>query len=486
LLLEVLTTCAIDQSRCSIGRRARRGGFTLLELLVVMSIIALLGSLSIGAFTAARRNYLLESSAAEIATVFRAARNSAILTRSATHVVVDPVRRTVSAFAFETIDEWSFEEPPADGSLFAQETFTVRGATRVEGRTGDALRFRSGGAHVDCGTHEKYSPRDSFSLAAWIRHELVPPVLPSARDARRGSGTATGALIARRGTVLGGREPRAFAIADRERSWGLWLTELRALEVRIGDWRARTDDEIVAPERWVRVTLEYERGAVQVTVDGVPRALTPVATLTATARDASAPNASGAPSGAPAQIPASAAPFRISHPESPFPGAIDEVVLRGTIAPTVYEYPELEHLVSFRRVITFDRDGRLDASRHEGPIDLVLVELPDLALAEKCRAPGPFIVPEISYETWRESRAQALSPGEQPKARAGSRSAARSRSSAATSTKASPFQASSGSEPRVASIPDQRSLEAAEAARLLSIPGVRSRTIEIDRLGVVR
>ncbi|HVR75540.1 MAG TPA: prepilin-type N-terminal cleavage/methylation domain-containing protein, partial [Planctomycetota bacterium] len=51
-------------------------GFTLVELLTVIALVALIGGLGAGAYQVARRNYALLASAGRIQGILRAARNS--------------------------------------------------------------------------------------------------------------------------------------------------------------------------------------------------------------------------------------------------------------------------------------------------------------------------------------------------------------------------------------------------------------------------
>ena len=45
--------------------------------------------------------------------------------------------------------------------------------------------------------------------------------------------------------------------------------------------------------------------------------------------------------------------------------------------PLVYRYAEFEHILGWKKVIRFSHQGRLDRLRHDGPVRIVLVELPD-------------------------------------------------------------------------------------------------------------
>ncbi|MBN1441188.1 MAG: prepilin-type N-terminal cleavage/methylation domain-containing protein [Planctomycetes bacterium] len=368
-----------------------RPGFTILEILVVLSILALLGGLSIGAFQAARRSYLLAASAARIQGILRAARNTSIATSTPSFVVIDPAARLVKAQSYETIGEWSFEgRGAASGGLagFSQDSAVAGSAP---GRVGAGL---APGTYVDCGRSSRFDVRDGLFLEAWVRHEeaVAIPAPPDQGKARR----------VRLEPLREEEEKPARCIAARKGAFSFGMTPWGALEAAIGPYRARTAPGVVPPFRWVFVTVRYDGQSLAVAADGVDRELRPIAR-------GAAPGGGDPSSKLPSEIPLTREPFTISSPESPFPGCIDEVRLRGRIEPLAYEHADFEMILGWKRTIHFDARGHLDPAHHEEGERIVLIEVPDVRSSSTTVSVVDY---SVTYEEWRERFLKKDDPGD--------------------------------------------------------------------------
>ncbi|MBI4603033.1 MAG: prepilin-type N-terminal cleavage/methylation domain-containing protein [Planctomycetes bacterium] len=384
----------------------RARGFTLAELLVVIALIALLGSLSAGAYQVARRNYSLQASAGRIQGVIRAARTSAILTWNASFVVVDPAARTVTAQAYERVGEWSFEDsgggdagsPAAGGaSGIAVRREIASGATPVPGRLGKALSFGGAGAQVDCGSEARFDLRTGILIEAWVRHAISAPVKPSSaeREEAAREGSRRPRLAARK--ALQAAEPAAV-IVRKQGAYGLGMTPEGALEGTVGSFVVRTEDGVVLPDRWVHVLLRFDGRRLELAADGVPRRCTVAG---------APPGPAGSEPSPPPAAPVVPAPLTISAADRPFPGAIDEVRLAGATEPLAYAWAPHEHVLGWKKVIRFDRRGHLDPAHHAGPVRIVLVDLPDDP------AMGPTTSLAVDYSvTFEEWAARFEKPGD--------------------------------------------------------------------------
>lgn len=367
---------------------SRRGssGYTLAELLTVIAIVALLGGLSAGAYQVARRNYGLQGSAGRIQGVVRAARNAAITTGSPSQVIIDPVARRVWTQAHERVGEWSFEgstEGDAPAGLGGPRA-SFAGGGLAPGRVGQGASFRKGG-EVTCGQDPRFDLRTGLIIEAWVRHDNLPPVRDSTKDDR------PQVRKARRGARRAANGGSAAAILKKEGAYGLGMTQQGALEGFIGGYAVRTEDSEVPAGRWVHVVLRYDGLTLSLEVDGVPRESLPLV----------APGgAAGKEEKVPAAAPVTPSQLTISDARAPFPGEIDEVRLSGAAEPVEYTWPPDEHVPGWKKVIHFDRQGRLDAGWHQDPVRILLVELPDAASA----APPTTQVAvdySVTFEEWQ-------------------------------------------------------------------------------------
>lgn len=343
---------------------SREQGFTLIELLVVLAIISLMAGLSASAFLEARRNYGLAASAGEIQSIFRRARNQSIANGTGSFVVVEPMNGSVWAQSFETMGEWSFESDGSeDEGVSGFGGPRVVGGDFIEGRLGRGISFREGKGFMDCGYQASFDLKTGVVLEAWVRHNRRPAL----RQAFKKESTRS-----LRGRSASGAQGlgEAYAIIEKEGSWFLGMTSKGALEGHIGKFQVITEDDVVPAGRWVFVSLRYDGVSLKLSSDGVERGTDVIGSLGKKLGNRAA-------SVVPSTIPRNQNHVMISSKESPFPGDIDEVRLRGRSEKAIYVHPPFEKLIGWKKVIHFDRYGHLDPVFHEKNVRMVLVELSD-------------------------------------------------------------------------------------------------------------
>ena len=196
-------------------------GFTLLELLTVLTIISALLALGIGVYRKAASAHILPAAASQVSSVVRAARNFSLSSGLPSRVFVDSVENCITAFGFELVAHWHFEDVPVvedekTGSLLPVPPETeLFGALRefgavfgevypARGKVGMALEFSNDGAAMVAYNRPRlYSPY-GFSLEAWVR--FWPPPLPtdSVRSAMYCISAFTGSPISSSSALIRG------------------------------------------------------------------------------------------------------------------------------------------------------------------------------------------------------------------------------------------------------------------------------------------
>lgn len=117
-------------------RKRRDAGFTMLESLVVLAIIALVASMSTQLLRPPSAKLRVEAAARGLCATLRAARSRAIATNSDLAVVIDLDRKT---YASPIAGESAF---PSDAAL----TLNVAHSQRIGARSGSIAFFPDGGS----------------------------------------------------------------------------------------------------------------------------------------------------------------------------------------------------------------------------------------------------------------------------------------------------------------------------------------------------
>jgi len=310
-----------------------RRGFTLLELLTVLAILSILMGMGIGVLS--RVNFAKYGAASMVARVLRSARESAIASGLPVAVVCDPETNRIFDLSVRPLGFWHFEDADttATKGAYGLDARLVGARLDLEGRFGSALSCSAPGEYAEVSIGE----RSGWELATGLAVEA--DVFP--------------------------RTVQASTIVQRGRQFRLLLTSDGAAEARVGlsdgpldtakdagEAIATTPPGCVPPNRWSRVGFVYDRLALTVLVDGVPRA-SKVATDF---------------------VRREIAPLTISSKSDSFLGLIDELRV-GAIVPGDGE--ALPKDVAFARAagrvaVRFTGEGMLDPAFHHAAVPVAL------------------------------------------------------------------------------------------------------------------
>jgi prepilin-type N-terminal cleavage/methylation domain-containing protein len=117
------------------GRRTGQLGFTLIELIVVLAVVAIATAFVLPSVGRGSQNLQLRTEAKRVAALLREARLQAVSQHRATHVALDRTRSTVSLTVGEADDPYRTVELPAGLRVTVavggdKLTFSSRGLTR--------------------------------------------------------------------------------------------------------------------------------------------------------------------------------------------------------------------------------------------------------------------------------------------------------------------------------------------------------------------
>ncbi len=326
-------------------RARRRQGFTLVELMAVMVIIALLFGVGAGLF--GRIDVSDRVGRPLVASVLRSAQNWAVSRGAPARVRIDREHGTLRAEGQLVVGTWHFESLPIRGA-FGLDGTQLGGKLVDDGFQGKALSFvgepaRSG---VDIGVRQDpaFDLADGFCVRCALRVE------PEASAAVLDIGAVVGLDVSEQGALS------CWFVTER--------LDAQQQPVRGGRISLRAAAHTLVPRRWAQVELRYDRNLFELLVDGVR-----VASVEEQAR-----------------VWALEGALRISPGQTSFAGAIDSLVVSAVGAASEAELPRNTHFAPDAPAeIFFQPGGGLDRARHpealrirllreEGPESVVTVQ----------------------------------------------------------------------------------------------------------------
>jgi len=344
-----------------------------MELVVVLAILAMVGGLSIGVYQTVATQNVLPTAASQVSSILRAARNFSVSSGLPSRVYVNEEASQVSAFGFELVAAWSFEDleefesgSPVDPGFEVIGAFgepaEIQGEIEVgTGRIGSGLAFLDDGAHLVAPNRPRYDSSRGFSLEAWV---LFWP-----RELESGEGSD------RSGAWSDPRRSEEYAVISRPGSYEFGLLGDGALYAVIGDaddlnssrtYFAATASQAVLGWRWTHIRASFDGIELLLEVDGIARGWAPVG-FEYIAEDDWPPM--------PTEVPPTRDELLISHPSRFFFGEIDEVKVRVALEPRFYELPGGVKFLGDSQLIRFDSRGSLDPIHHANPVVVRIGEL---------------------------------------------------------------------------------------------------------------
>lgn len=157
----------------------RSAGYTLMELLVTLTLAAVLLSFGAGAFLSLGKRTAYQQAMADSAGLVNKVRNASV--RFPAAIVTEPENRVLYGRTEQVLQELHFEPRPGEGD----EVTFANGINGLEvdaslgtleergGRVGGGLRVN--GSAVDCGDYPAYDVLDGISLEIWVRPERLTP-----------------------------------------------------------------------------------------------------------------------------------------------------------------------------------------------------------------------------------------------------------------------------------------------------------------------
>jgi len=388
-----------DPSAIGRVRSTPAAGFTLLELVVVVALIGMLAGLSVGTYRSVARQNLLATAASGVSSTIRAARNSAVSTGLPSRVFLDSERNRVSAFGYELVAAWSFEDlQELEPGAFLESGEVTRGAFREpaeptrrvvagDGRIGRAVGFPEEGGSLVAPGRSRYQSPQGFSVEAWVNFLRRP--------LEEGEGVG--------GAWVDPRRTETYSVLSLTGSWEFGLLGDGSLYGVIGDpedrqaFIAATASAAVLDGRWTHIRASFDGLSLLLEVDGVALPWRPFDFERVDERDWPP---------LPTEVPSGGGDLVISHPARIFVGWIDEVKVRVAREPLVFPLPPEVVLLGDSRVIEFDSRGALDPVRHSSP---QLVRLGELGPRE---AGAPEVAPAGRGTQVDPSTAEAESAGD--------------------------------------------------------------------------
>ena len=334
----------------------RRSAFTLVELLVTLSIVAFLLLAGVGTYWRMSRGFALRAGVSSVESVMRGARAFAVRGRSSAVVVLDPVPQNpydpierIHALGKRTVSCWHFEADQIDGTklkgALGQEGAIAGVASSVPGKIGRALTFDGHSTAITVNSPYLHEIRDGVFVEAYVR--------PDPADA-----LSAGAVLPIVSKSDGTHSTFWLALSYQPTSSQDLFRLHGGVRTESATLSARTDSLIRAGE-WTHVAMAYIQDArdedgdpvgVVLRINGQEVALFDVTADTGKLERNTSPLLIGKEGGA--------------H----FKGRLDELMIGSLVAGELFNLPKNTEVLadpgSSDGRVHFDDEGKLDTRYH--------------------------------------------------------------------------------------------------------------------------
>lgn len=147
-----------------LGQKKKKG-FTLLELLVVCTIISMLLGISSAFLTQYNKRLALSSASKQTSLTIREAKNFALEARAPSLVEINKSAGTILVQGEKIVGYWHLEDLTSTGA-FGLDAQIDKGKL-VAGKIGQGIEFRGQGG-INCGECNRFGYYDKFVLSLWI------------------------------------------------------------------------------------------------------------------------------------------------------------------------------------------------------------------------------------------------------------------------------------------------------------------------------
>jgi prepilin-type N-terminal cleavage/methylation domain-containing protein len=317
-------------------RELRRGkparGFTLLELLIVLTIMAILLGIGLGVF--ARLDFGDRAASSLVESTIRSAHNWAVARQAPARVTIDAANGTIRAEGQHLIGTWHFESMPIQGA-FGLDGLSSGGQLVDDGFQGKALSFVGEPAHsrveIPVQHDPSYDLRAGFAVRCALRVEA-----------------GQGGAVLKIGDSVGLETNEEAAVKGWILAEGV---DDQGNVQKGGKIPIETPPLALPPARWAQVEFRYDRRRMQLLVNS---------TVLAEVRET-------------APVWKIESPLVISPGNAAFPGAIDSLVISAVGGEEEHRLPRnVAFAKGAPREILFAPGGELDRFAHREPVHLAL------------------------------------------------------------------------------------------------------------------